>query len=297
MEKKSCNECGTLVLSSTFNKHKGLCALCARGIKKTICDTCKNQVSVPLKQSDGTKLCLKCSMQLSQPIRDLWKKKCDLTNNVFSLEGIEIIEYPDFTTVFENEELKGIYHPLCSVKIKKKKSKDYSIFHIVSHNGVWLNDENNTGNPNEEYSIFKISQNKYQFNGDLSRFKGYELIKDLFNFLTEEYNKKLKLTSEEFINHIISTYPIDISSFDYLNYIETFYYFNEQKPKKNNGFEPFNKKKFISIGEELILNNKELITLVPIGVCWSEHYFQDGNSIFLFYEPEQNFIYCVNQYS
>ena len=321
MERLHCKNCGSLILSTTYQKNNGICLLCARGITKVPCNLCHKESTV-LTNIDGKKVCLTCSRKLSIPLSDRWKNACSPENNIFDIENLKIKPYPEFEDVFFNNTLKGFYFPLCSIILKNKKKDNNQIFHIVSHNGLWLNENSKNSRVNTNYSVFKLTDNKYTFSGDTADFKGSNYIKDLYTFLELSFESisKNKLTLKEFLNYTLEKYPFDLRSFDYKHYIETFFYYQSQKIKfkneiKENNFMPFRDLKnlnlftgydnndFINIGEEIILNEKyfenqaQLIEKVPLGACWADRYFHDGNTIFAFFDEENELVYCVNQYS
>lgn len=321
MEKLPCKNCGSLILSTTYQKNDGICLLCARGITKESCDICHKQSTI-LTSRDGKKICLKCNMQFSLPLIERWKNSCNPTNNIFDIDSLQIKLYPEFEEVFLNNELKGFYFPLCSIIYKNKKNGKNNTFHIVSHNGLWLDETKNYQEINPNYSVFKIVDNKYLFHGDLEAFIGNKDIKDLSTFLEQNLENitRNKLTFKEFLNHTLEKHPFDLRSFDYKHYIETFFYYQSQKIKfkneiKENNFMPFKNLKnlnlftgydnddFINIGEEIIINEKyfenqaHLIEKIPLGSCSSDEYFHDGNNIFAFFDEENQLVYCANQYS
>lgn len=325
MDKIPCKECGALILPTTFEKNNGRCLLCVRGIKKEICEMC-NKESTLLTKIDERKVCLKCNMKLSEPIVERWKNSCNSTTNPFDAESLELKPYPEFDEVFVNDNLKGFYFPLCSLIYKDKKSGTNRTFHILSHNGLWLDESENSFELNQDFSVFKLIADKYEFNGALTNFKGQSYVKELFGFLVQDLEKNKtnyldpKFTSAEFVNHILVNYPADLTLFDFEYYLTSFFTYHRQKIKfkneiTNNNFIPFkdikklnlftayNDRNFINVGEEVIINEKyfkipaDLIERIPIGVCWVDEYFQDGNNIFAFYDNENEFVYCVNQYS
>lgn len=325
MDKIPCKECGALILPTTFEKNNGRCLLCVRGIKKEFCELCSAESTV-LANINGKRVCLKCNMKLSQPIAERWKNSCSPKSNIFDIESLEVKPYPEFEEVFEDHNLKGFFYPLCSVIYKEKQSGINRAFHIVSHNGLWLDESKCTFELNEDFSVFELISDKYQFNGNTTSFKGYEYVKDLFTFLIKDFedNKtdylNSKFTSSDYVKHIQTNYSNDLTSFDFKYYLESFFTYHRQKflfqnQIKNNNFlpikdiqklnlfTPYNEKNFINVGEEMILNEKyfkitaNLIEKTPIGVCWVDKYFEDGNNIFAFYDDKNKYVYCVNQYS
>ena len=112
MDKIPCKECGALILPTTFEKNNGSCLLCVRGIKKEFCEICSRE-STGLTNVNGKKVCLKCNMKLSEPIVERWKSSCNPTHNNFDIESLEVKPFPEFEEVFEDNNLKGFFFPLC----------------------------------------------------------------------------------------------------------------------------------------------------------------------------------------
>ena len=325
MDKIPCKECGTLILPTTFEKNNGRCLLCVRGIKKEFCELCSFESTV-LTNVNGKKVCLKCNMKLSEPIVERWKNSCSPTSNIFDIESLEVKPYPEFEEVFEDNNLKGFFFPLCSLIYRDKKSDINRVFHVLSHNGLWLDESKSTFELNENFSVFEIKLDKYQFNGSITSFKGYDYVKNLFAFLIKHFEDNTtsylntKFTSADFVKHIQANYFNDLTLFDSEYYLESFFTYHKQKfnfknQTNNNNFLPikdfknlnlftaYNEKDFINVGEEIIINEKyfkitaNLIEKTPIGVCWVDEYFQDGNNIFAFYDDKNKYVYFVNQYS
>lgn len=317
MEKLPCKNCGSLILSTTYQKNDGICLLCTRGITKESCEICYKEATV-LTNIDGKKVCLKCNIKLSIPLVELWKNSCNPKNNIFDIESLEIKPYPEFEEIFLDNSLKGFYYPLCSVKFKHKNQNQ--IFHILSHNGLWIDETKNSHELNAQYSLFKKINNKYTFQGNLKTFKGHNYIEKLYKFLEINFDLTINFTYKKFLNFVVENYPISFKNFDYEHYIESFFYYktnkikfkNEikiddfipyEKIKNQNLFKNYSDNDFINIGEEIILNEKhfenqaELLNKTPLGCCWVEKYFQDGNSIFCFFDEEKQMVYCVNHYS
>lgn len=102
MERKKCNKCGTLILSATFDKNLGLCALCVRGYERTICEICNKETFEVsrLKVDNSSTVCLNCAIKLSEPRGFLGKDDLDKMINEIIKEKTVIILSDDFKTTF-----------------------------------------------------------------------------------------------------------------------------------------------------------------------------------------------------
>lgn len=319
MDKVACKGCGSLILPTTYQKNNGFCLLCVRGITKDSCDICNKEVTV-LTQINGKKICLNCNNKLSTPLTELWKNLCKEETNPFEINKIQIKPYPEFEEVFIDNSLKGFYYPLCTLKINDQITGQIHIFHVLSNNGLWLDGNKSSSKINSNYSVFKRIENKYTSDGNVIVFLGHKYVKELFQFLEQNFDEKKHTKANELLEDVIKNYPIDMSSFDYEYYIETFFDYRKHKSKlkreikedgfiqfekikKLNLFNGYNHKDFINEGEEIIVNEKhfenkaDLINKIPIGCCWIDQYFSDGNNTFVFFDKENDQIYCVNQYS
>lgn len=324
-ERIPCKECGALILPATYERNAGSCALCDRGIKMEACELCGKESSV-LSMIKGKKTCLKCNMKLSVRVKTQWKNVCSTNYNSLDIKSLQIKPYPDFEEVFTQPELKGFYYPLCTVSYKNKDTNQNFIFHIVSSNGLWLDEDKITPELNNSFSVFQLKGDKYQFNGHLKSFVGYEYIPVLKNYLDQYFKENGKNyqdsqeQSAQFVAHIQLNYPGELNSFDSEYYITTFFNYHirkakSQEKKANNQltpfkstmhkdfFTPYNHKNFLGIGEEIIINEKhfdypaQLMQKIPIGACWADKYFQEENNTFTFYDPAEFLVYFINQNS
>lgn len=313
MEKLPCKECGALILPATYQKNDGTCMLCANGIKKETCDNCGKESTV-LSSHQGRRICLRCSMSRTKPIADAWKQSCSKGKHPFKIESLEVRHYPDFEDVFLDEKLEGFFYPLCTLSFFKKEADKRQVFHLVSYNGLWLDETQESAELNEGFSAFELKEGKYDFKGDLKSFKGHAHIPGLYRFLKEDFERSgvdylnTGMTEEGYKAHIAAHYTKELESFDSTYYINTFFNYGIRKLKQTNQhakkfFSAFNTKDFIAGGEELIINEKHysfpvnLVNAIPLGACWLCEYGVDGNNTFAFYDPEKSIVYNVNQYS
>lgn len=314
MEKLPCKECGALILPATFQKNDGSCRLCADGIKKERCGDCGKESTV-LSNLDGKRVCLKCNMSRTKPLTDTWKQSCSIEKHPFKIESLELSHYPNFEDVFLDKKLEGFFYPLCSLYFSGKEDDKKQVFHLVSCNGLWLDQAEESAGLNEGFSAFELKDGKYDFKGDLKPFKGHTDIPDLYRFLKEDFERSgaeylnMGMTEEEYEDHVASHYTKQSESFDSAYYIHTFFNYSIKKLKQTrrrgaeNLFSAFNTTDFIAASEELIVNEKyyafpaNLANTIPLGACWSYEYGVDGNNTFAFYDPEKSLVYNVNQYS
>jgi len=313
MEKLPCKGCGAFILPATYQKNDGVCMLCANGIKKEICDNCGKEATV-LSSRQGKRICLRCSMSATKPVAEAWKQSCSKGKHPFKIESLQVIHYPDFGDVFFDKKLEGFFYPLCSLSFSKKEGDKKQVFHLVSYNGLWLDETQKSAELNEGFSVFELKGGKYDFKGDLKSFKGHTDIPDLYRFLKEDFERlgaeylSKGITEEEYEAHITAHYTKEFGSFDSTYYINTFFNYGIKKLKQKNHnakklFSAFNTKDFIAGGEELIINEKyysfpaNLINAIPLGACWLYQYGVEGNNIFAFYDPKKSIVYNVNQYS
>ena len=144
---------------------------------------------------------------------------------------MEIKMYPSFNEVFTNEELLGVFYPLCSVENQ---------LHFVSSNGLWMDEQFETENNTTEYAKFELKNGKYDFKGDIRLYKGYEYAKNVFSILETNFNVNGKnyltnrLKTELYIEKIKKILPPQTTEeIDLDYYLQTFYEFNINKLNYN----------------------------------------------------------------
>lgn len=320
-ERVLCKKCGTLILPATFAKNGGLCALCERGVEKEICGSCGKIAYGAIKIQNGKIICLKCNMLLSKATSDKWKKLHGKGSYVYDSENIWIKPYPEFEEVFANDDLKDIFYPLCSVILTEKETDRQVVLHLVSHNGLWIDETKESDTLNGTYAKFNIVNNRYSFTGNLSALKTDPKLKDILALLSSRFedNKekwlKKRTSARDFAKEIDFDRESIADDFDREYFIKAFYNYHLRKEKyirkhksndfvlrkdlaQMNLFESFASSNFTNIAKELVVNNGDLLMdLIPIGVCWSDKYFDDGNNSFLFFDKAKSQVYNVNQYS
>lgn len=237
--------------------------------------------------------------------------------------------YPTFDSVFTDEQLKGIFYPLCAIELNDEKNT--KLF-FVSSNGIWTNESNSTENNNNTYTKFNLVENKYQFNGSIELYNGHETAKQIFQILEtdfEENGKKYldkKTKTEEYINQIKSKISITESTeFDADYYIQTFYEFsiNKLNFQLKNEFGAFreiiddwgksdkkspvvydvsseNNSSFADIeinAEYLFPKSINITDYEKIGQVIGFEFFTDGNDIILLYNKNDKTVLSINSYS
>lgn len=237
--------------------------------------------------------------------------------------------YPTFESVFTDEQLKGIFYPLCAIELTdEKKTKLF----FVSSNGIWINENNSSENNNNTYTKFELVENKYYFNGNIKLYNGHEIAKEIFKILEtdfEENGKKYldnKTKTEEFINQTKSKISIpENTEFDIDYYIQTFYEFsiNKLNFQLTNEFGAFreiiddwgksekkspivyeissdNNSSFAEIeinAEYLFPKNINLTDYEKIGQVIGFEFFTDGNDSILLYNKNDKTVLSINSYS
>lgn len=238
-------------------------------------------------------------------------------------KSFEIKVYPAFDDVFANDELKGVFYPLCSVtETKKYKNKT---FHFVSSNGLWMDEDFATELNTPEYSIFEIKNDRYVFEGNPKLYNGFEQAKLLFPILENDFEKngegylKGKTKTEKYIELQKQLLSDDFDGdFDIDYYIQTFYEFsiNKLNYKLNKRFGEFRKiidgwgshespVVYDETTDNLMgcLNHYERPDLEGfdsfdiIGSVVGSEFFTDGNDTMLFYDATNERAVCVNFYS
>ena len=99
----------------------------------------------------------------------------------------DIKPYPAFNEVFADDELKGVFYPLCTV-VDKEKHKNKT-FHFISSNGLWMNEAFETKVNTAQYTVFDLENDKYRFKGNLKLYNGFEQAKLIFPILEEDFEK------------------------------------------------------------------------------------------------------------
>lgn len=235
----------------------------------------------------------------------------------------EIKVYPKFDEVFTDDKLKGIFYPLCSV-VDKEKHKN-KIFHFVSSNGLWMNENFGTDSNTDEYTLFELKNDKYVFNGNLDLYTGSEHAKLIFPILENDFEingesyLSNKIKTEEYIDKQKQSLPNNFDEdFDIDYYVGTFYEFsiNRLNYKLNGGFGEFRKiidgwgshespivydETTDELAGSLNHYNKPKIgdfdNFEVIGKILGSEFFTDGNDTILFYNKMNEKIVCVNFYS
>lgn len=237
--------------------------------------------------------------------------------------------YPTFDSVFTDNQLKGIFYPLCTIELNDEKN---TRLFFVSSNGIWTNENTSSENNNHTYTKFNLVENKYQFNGNIELYLGHEIAKQIFQLLEtdfEENGKRYldnKTKTEEFINQTKSKISIpENTEFDIDYYIQTFYEFsiNKLKYQLTNEFGAFreiiddwdkpeekspivyeisseNHSGFADIeinAEYLFPKSINLTDYEKIGQVIGFEFFADGNDSILLYNKNDKTVLSINSYS
>ncbi len=236
---------------------------------------------------------------------------------------MKITLYPSFENVFIDKQLKGIFYPLCAVKLNDEQQTQ---LFFVSSNGVWTNEENQSDNNSDIYTKFTLVDNKYQFNGNIELYNGYEIVQDIFHLLELDFAKlgneylTNKTKTADYIQQIKTKLPLTENlDFDLDYYLQTFYEYsiNKLNYQLNNEFGAFRKvidgwkqtekspiiyeidEEFEEIeidAEELFPKNINLADYEKIGQVIGCEFFTDGNDSLLLYNPQDKTVLIVNNY-
>jgi len=231
--------------------------------------------------------------------------------------------YPNFDEVFTDETLKGIFYPLCSLTLEKYPNK---VFHFISSNGLWMNEDFETKNNTVNYTLFDIVGNKYKFNGNIQLYKGYKYAKDVIDKLQDDFDLngkyyiETKTQTEDYIEKQKRNLALETDDdFDVDYYIQTFYEFsiNKLNFEITNEFGAFraiiddwpgsdqiSPVVYNETTEELkgALNYYDkpnidnIDTFEVIGKIVGFEFFTDGNDVLLFCNGSGK-ILCINSYS
>lgn len=231
--------------------------------------------------------------------------------------------YPDFNDVFADETLKGIFYPLCSVTFDQYPNQ---IFHFISSNGLWMNEDFETEHNTSQYTLFEIIDHKYKFHGDIRLYQGFEHAQNIFDALQNDFilngasYLENKLQTDAYIEQQKHNLHLETQDeFDINYYLQTFYEFSINKLcfVLNNKFGEFrgvidgwpdgNHRSPIVYDEttdvlKSTLHHYEMPEIdhadrfKVIGSIIGCEFFTDGNDTILHFD-HSNKILCVNFYS
>jgi len=239
--------------------------------------------------------------------------------------------YPDFDEVFEDENLRGFFYPLCKVMDFEDDIKSPLFF--ISTNGLFMDDHFKSPHNSSVYTCFYLHNGKYRFEGDLRLYKGHKAARDVFLMLSDDF----KLNGEQYLSQktkpikymdsLKSKMNINFGDLDVNYFFETFYSFSLNKLH-------FEKTKELSIYNHIINGfvnqerglesaldfeiptgnssgfadieiNKEFLfpssididQYQKIGYTVGSEFFMDGNDSYLLYDKDNNRVVCINHYS
>lgn len=237
--------------------------------------------------------------------------------------------YPNFESVFIDEELKGIFYPLCAIELNDEK---HTKLFFVSSNGTWTNQNNSSENNSNTYTKFNIVEKKYKFNGNIELYNGYKIIKECFKILETDFEEngknylKNKTKTKEYLTQIKRKILLpEKSELDLDYYGRTFYEFsiNKLNYQMNKEFGAFrkiidnwvkpkekspivyeisskNNSNFADIeinAEYLFPKSIYLSNYEKIGQVIGFEFFTDGNDSILLYNKNDETVLILNSYS
>ncbi|GHT22335.1 hypothetical protein FACS189430_03950 [Bacteroidia bacterium] len=222
--------------------------------------------------------------------------------------------YPSFDEVFATKDLQGIFYPLCSVGNNELKN-----LHFVSSNGLWINEDFATKQNTFVYTMFSVVNGKYEFNGDIRLYKGFEDAKKIFPALEKDFeiNGKEYLTkkvkTKDYISGIAKILPVQISKdLDLKYYLQSFYEYsiNKLNYTLNGNFGEFryvidgwgkHESPIVYTNDENRIEETGMADLVKdylyMGTTIGYEFFTDGNDSVLFFNPKDNSVLSINSYS
>ena len=229
---------------------------------------------------------------------------------------MEITMYPPFNEVFFDNNLLGIFYPLCSVNKN---------LHFVSSNGFWMDEQYETNYNTLLYTRFELdNSSRYCFKGDIRLYKGYEYAKIIYPILERDFTENGKnylhdkVKTENYILLSKKLIPIETKKDIDLNYyLQTFYEFNINKLNYtlNEKFGEFNRLFIEGLPEEnspivyedadsmeeveeVVEDNIDLIKdHLAIGKVVGDEFFTDGNDTALYFNKKENTVLLINYYS
>lgn len=237
--------------------------------------------------------------------------------------------YPTYNRVFTDEQLKGIFYPLCAVELN---DENQTKLFFVSSNGVWINEKHSSDNNNRSFTKFSLVENKYEFNGNIELYEGYEIVKEIFEKLENDFEKngedylKSRCKTNDYIDKLKPEISIEKKSdFDLDYYLQTFYEYsiNRLHYQMHNEFGAFrkiidhwgaaeekspivyevssnNNSSFADIeinAEYLFGKSIKLSDYEKIGQVIGFEFFTDGNDNILLFNKNDNTVLSINSYS
>lgn len=237
--------------------------------------------------------------------------------------------YPDFKEVFENNQLKGIFYPLCKVSEINVEIK--TPLFLTSSNGIWINEDAKNKINQSGFTCFELKDGKYSFNGDLNVYKGHKEASEIFKLLESDFEKNgesylsKKMKTELYIETINENFCLNYGELDVEYFLETFYQFsiNKLNYKQTGNFGEFrhiidnwgkpdekspivyeikddNSTGYadIEINQEYIFpNTVEIQKYEKIGFIIGYEFFAEGNDTFLLFDKNNDRAICINHYS
>ncbi|MEN7547200.1 hypothetical protein AAG747_04730 [Rapidithrix thailandica] len=236
--------------------------------------------------------------------------------------------YPEFEEVFENDDLKGVFYPLC--KVSEINSSMNSPLFFVSSNGIWVNENIKNEYNQASFTCFEMNNGKYSFKGDLNVYLGYEQAPKIIENLEADFKQNgerylaQKIKTESYIQNILENYNLDFGELDAKYFLQTFYQFSINKLiyQKTGNFGAFNQIIYdwdqpdespiiyeikndnttgyadIEINKEYFFPKSiEIEKYEKVGFVIGHEFFTDGNDTYLIYDKENHRAICINHYS
>ncbi|WP_051941760.1 hypothetical protein [Maribacter forsetii] len=252
-----------------------------------------------------------------------------MINHKGHLENLNIELYPDFNEVFESDQLKGIFYPLC--KITNIETSPDQPLYFVSSNGIWTNENIKNENNQTGFTCFELKNGKYSFNGNLNVYIGHKEAKEIIKILEDDFQKNgaaylsKKVKTQIYIKTIKENFDLNFGDLDKEYFLETFYQFsvNKLNYKQTGNFGTFrhiidgwgkpdeispvvyeikddNSTGFtdIEINQEFLFPKSITIDKYEkIGYTIGHEFFTDGNDTYLLFDKTNKRALCINHYS
>lgn len=230
---------------------------------------------------------------------------------------VNVTLYPAFADVFTNDELKGVFHPLCSVTLANDEQ-----LHFVSHNGMWINEDVESDTNNSRFVVFKVIDGKYQFIGNTAVYEGYAVAKQVYSIIQADFDMNgisylnSKKKTQEYIDEMLSKISdIAVGAFDIAYYLAAFYEYSINKIdyKRSGKFGRFrqvidgwgkaDESTLVytdsTMVEEMVAEFSDVFEnqrLKEIGYTIGSEFFTDGNDNYLCYDKVNQLAVVVNHY-
>ena len=238
---------------------------------------------------------------------------------------MKIALYPEFEEVFADNQLKGIFYPLCSLTLATNEK-----IHFVSHNGLWTQCHSLSTENTDAYIRFIVTEGKYEFEGDIGFYKGYQSVPEIYQHIAADFERngahylEVQMKTEDYITKVMPLItPYILEEFDIETYLSFFYTYQINKLNfmqhgqfgafmhilygyakpdispiiYRKGEELFDHAVENSPLEDEIPTTFDITKFTPVGLAVGMEFFTDGNDCLVYYNAEDQEVLCTNVYS